>query len=429
MPPIQLLDLADTLDDVLKVLNISSGDKIGSRFNGFDWMDAFRTIGVESTLAVHWNHNSSDSRVTNLAGRRSHLLKKAYWRAIYLEYLKLGKEDGDYPWAKSLFRNPNYKNADLVHFQIIHDGTLDFKTISRVMREKPTLWTWHDPWPLTGHCVYPETCERFNQGCGSCPDLHRPFNVSIDLTRENKELKKSLIAEAQSIHISTDWFKDFVLQQHPEINSKITKIPFGLESGLSASSRKGEIRASHGITDNQLVVGCRATTEPQKNFSLIERLLESLEPSHELVILTIQDLGLLKKYEKKFKIIEIPWTNDTQKLADFYSCLDVFLMPSRYETFGFMGLEAQSAGIPVIGFAGTAMDEVCSLNLTGFQLRQNSVPELSSIINKIQQDRITLHEKSVLSQEHFAKNFSMYPFLNEMKKLYLQTIEAFNDRS
>ena len=408
------------------MLNVSSGDKIGSRFNGFDWVDSFKTIGVESKLAVHWNHKSSNACVTNLGGRRTNLLKKAYWRAVYLEYLRLGREDGSYPWAKSLFRNPNYINADLIHFQIIHDGTLDFETILRVMKEKPTLWTWHDPWPLTGHCVYPETCHRFDQGCGSCPDLNRPFTISIDRTRENRIIKESLILNAQSIHVSTEWFKNFVLKQHPEMASKITKIPFGLSSNLVAKEDKDEIRTRYGIGRNQLVIGFRATNEPQKNLDLIVQLLDRLEPNHELVFFAIQDLGLLAKFEKKFRIIEVPWTDSEKGLSDFYNSLDLFLMPSKAETFGFMGLEAQSAGVPVIGLEGTALDEICDLANTGFALRRKPLDELLAIITCLLDDRKILRQKSMFSRENFSENFSLDFFLRTMKELYQKTVEEFH---
>jgi glycosyltransferase involved in cell wall biosynthesis len=422
------LYLADSLDDVLKVLNISSGDKNGSRFNGFDWMDAFKAIGVESKLAVHWNHNSPDSRVTNLVGRRTNLLKKAYWRAIYLESLRLGREDGNYPWAKSLFRNPNYINADLIHFQIVHDGTLDFETIIRVMKEKPTLWTWHDPWPLTGHCVYPVTCHRFDEGCGSCPDLKRPFTVSIDRTRENRIIKQNLILNAQRIHISTEWFKDFILKRHPEIATKVTQIPFGLSSNLVAQEDKEKIRTSYGIENNQLVIGLRATNEPQKNLDLVLKLLDNLEPNHELVFFTIQDLGLLARFDKKFKIIEVPWTDSEKDLSDFYNCLDLFLMPSKAETFGFMGLEAQSAGVPVIGLQGTALAEICDLAKTGFTICEDPLNELNALITSLQDNKELVKQKANLSRENFLKNFSLDVFLGTLKQLYQQTIEEFHAR-
>lgn len=413
---------------MLKILNISSGDKIGSRFNGFDWMDAFKEIGVDSKLAVHWNHNSRDSRVTNLVGSRSSLLKKAYWRAIYLEYLRLGREDGNYPWANSLFRNPNYINADLIHFHIVHDGTLDFETILRVMKEKPTLWTWHDPWPLTGHCIYPETCHRFDQGCGSCPDLKRPLTISIDRTRENRIIKQNLILNAQRIHISTEWFRGFVLKRHPDISTKVTKIPFGLSSNLVAKDDKNRIRTSYGIEKNQLVIGFRATIEPQKNLDLILKLLDYLEPNPELVFFTIQDLGRLVKFEKKFKIIEIPWTDSEKSLSDFYNCLDLFLMPSKAETFGFMGLEAQSAGVPVIGLQGTALDEICDLAKTGFTITEDPLNELIALITSLQSNKELVVQKANLSQENFLKNFSLDVFLGRMKQLYQKTIEEFYAR-
>jgi glycosyltransferase involved in cell wall biosynthesis len=296
------------------------------------------------------------------------------------------------------------------------------------MKEKPTLWTWHDPWPLTGHCVYPVTCHRFDEGCGSCPDLKRPFTVSIDRTRENRIIKQNLILNAQRIHISTEWFKDFILKRHPEIATKVTQIPFGLSSNLVAQEDKEKIRTSYGIENNQLVIGLRATNEPQKNLDLVLKLLDNLEPNHELVFFTIQDLGLLARFDKKFKIIEVPWTDSEKDLSDFYNCLDLFLMPSKAETFGFMGLEAQSAGVPVIGLQGTALAEICDLAKTGFTICEDPLNELNALITSLQDNKELVKQKANLSRENFLKNFSLDVFLGTLKQLYQQTIEEFHAR-
>ena len=47
----------------LKVLNISSGDLVGSRFNGFDWHQKFEELDIDSKLLVSWNYDSKEEWV------------------------------------------------------------------------------------------------------------------------------------------------------------------------------------------------------------------------------------------------------------------------------------------------------------------------------------------------------------------------------
>ena len=61
------------------------------------------------------------------------------------------------------------------------------------------------------------------------------------------------------------------------------------------------------------------------------------------------------------------------KLNELYRGASLFAMPARYEPWGLVYLEAQAAGLPVLGSAHCAFPELCDQGRTGF-----IVPELSS---------------------------------------------------
>src|SRR5690606_12504627 len=73
-----------------------------------------------------------------------------------------------------------FKQADLVHYHIIYDRYFSIRALPYLTRLKPSVWTFHDPWPMTGHCIYPMGCERWMSGCGSCPSLDLPFPMRED---------------------------------------------------------------------------------------------------------------------------------------------------------------------------------------------------------------------------------------------------------
>ncbi len=410
----------------LRVLNLSSGDLVGSRFNGFDWKAGFESHEVISKMVVHWNHRSEYEWVEPLSTRWSQGILRESARAIRAGSLFLGDERNRYPWSKKILRHPWFVEADVIHLQIVHDGMLDLDTIKEIIKRKPVVWTWHDPWPLTGHCIYPMTCQRFQLGCGDCPDLSRPFSVKFDRTIRNRQEKQKLISKNFITHVATEWFKNFIVESIGEDALDIELLPFGLSNQNMLTVEKGEARKKLDIPIDMKVIGIRATPEPQKNFQLFQHALEKMSPDPNLVIVTIQDSGYLTKFQGKFEIRELGWTDDSETLNLFYSALDVFVTPSTYETFGFMSIEAMARGVPVVALKGTAIDEICNLAENGFPAESSTVRSFQAAIETAVYDDKQRIEKSAASHLHVTRNYDLDKFLIGLKELYLRAVEKYN---
>ncbi len=67
-----------------------------------------------------------------------------------------------------------------------------------------------------------------------------------------------------------------------------------------------------------------------------------------------------KAYWKNLRINlkskEYAWVYDDNKLAELYQASDIFLMPSNYESFGMMAIEAMSSGVPVLSIKGRPLN-------------------------------------------------------------------------
>ena len=410
----------------LRVLNVSSGDLIGSRFNGYDWHDNLLNFGVETSMLVHWNHISTFDWVDQLENfnkgdRAESAIRKRYQLNQYQ-----GDETANLPWSSNIFNHPFYKSADVIHLQIVHDGTLDFHTIGRIMKEKPTVWTWHDPWPLTGHCVYPMNCSRWEKGCGHCPDLVRPFRVGRDKTKENRISKENLIAGKYSLHVSTNWFADLIAAKEITNLPKPIVIPFGINSQQFTKIDKSQARKKLGIPKESFVVGIRATFEKQKNYKSFLNAMDLMPKIKNMTILTLQEINTLAKNTSKFNVIDLGWTNDNLELAEFFAAIDLFIMPSEYETFGFMSIEAMSTGTPVLAIGGTAIDEICDLKQNGYSLIDGSPAEIVKSLLQIHDNQNELRVRGEKSQNHIKRNFDMNVFCKELVELYHSTKEDFN---
>ena len=63
------------------------------------------------------------------------------------------------------------------------------------------------------------------------------------------------------------------------------------------------------------------------------------------------------------EVVRPTW--DRQVIADLYRRADLFVLPSRLETWGDVLLEAMSYGLPCIGVTGQSMEEIIEHNATG----------------------------------------------------------------
>jgi glycosyltransferase involved in cell wall biosynthesis len=72
-----------------------------------------------------------------------------------------------------------------------------------------------------------------------------------------------------------------------------------------------------------------------------------------------------------------------EQLTEQYQNASVFVMPSRFEGFGFVFLEAMAYGKPVVAGNEDASVEVVRNGKTGFTVLPQSVPEVASAIEKL----------------------------------------------
>lgn len=409
----------------LSVLHISSGDLIGSRFNGYDWHDDFQKQNIDSKMLVGWNHFSKENWVAGIQEHKNLASGRISNRVTHRQFLRAGMEDGNYRWSRNIFAHPWYKAADVIHLQIVHDGTLDLKSIERIIAEKPVVWTWHDPWPMTGHCIYPMDCGRWQKGCGQCPDLQRAFTIEHDRTSEMRLKKAKLAKLPYVLHVSTQWFADYIEKD----KYSVTPVPEILKFGIAGVWQKAKdvqsLRRNMKIPEENFVIGLRAASEPQKNIEIVKNALRVLPEKTKLTVVTVQDSGYFKEFDKKFQIIEFPWTNNNDELVDFYSVLDLFVMPSTWETFGLMSLESMACGVPVVGLKGTAIDEVCNLEVHGYIIPENTGISLANVIETARNDQNLIASKGEIGANYVSKNFQISDFVADLRVLYLKAIKNY----
>lgn len=341
----------------MKVLQINSSDVIGGRFNNFELRGRLAEEGIESRHLV-WTKLSdgpASDRFANLPGSRlvNRAIGKAEQRFSVHSRLQLQS------FATPLHRA--FREAEVVHYHIVHDGFFSLDALPYLTRLKPSVWTWHDPWIMTGHCIYPLACDRWKTGCGACPRLDLPFKMRTDRSADQFSWKAGLLRRVcAQIIVASQYMRNFAEQSPIARGMPIRVVPFGIDLNRFRHDDSDGARRRLGVLPGRLVIGVRAFSDsPFKGFEFFKDALRRLgRLGTPLTILTTHDKGQLDEFIGAHQIIDLGWVNDERTITDTFMATDLFVMPSTAEAFGMMAIEAMACAKPIIIFDGTSLSEV-----------------------------------------------------------------------
>lgn len=343
-----------------------------------------KKIGVESKILC--NVKTVDSP-DSLVIRRSRILEKLIKEIT----VPLGFNDLHGVSSFGIARHPAFMEADLVHFHSLHASYFNFLALPYLTKKKPALWTLHDVWALTGHCAIFYDCLRWKTGCGHCPHLNKYPVVRRDATHWEWRLKKWAYEKSKvSLVVASRWFesllKDSILSGHP-----VYRIPWGIDTEIYKSLDKNHCRSVLGIPEAKKVILFVAMNlaDKRKGSDLLIQALKQMPESlkKETVLLTMGNGAEEFFRQIDIRYIHLGWVFSDQFKAIAYSAADVFVSPTRAETFGLTLAESMACGTPVVSFAIGPVPELVRHGVTGYAALPESADDLSAGILRFLEDR------------------------------------------
>ncbi len=290
----------------------------------------------------------------------------------------------------NIYKHPLFKAADILHLHSLHSGYFNYFALPRLTMEKPTVWSLHDFWAITGHCTYFSDCGRWKTGCGRCPypDTYTP--IRRDSTAYEWSMKKS-IYEKSRLHlvVSSEWvrnqIKDSILGNFP-----IECIPWGVDTDIYEPLDKEECRRILGIPKGKkvLMFGAVNSSWKVKGADLLVKALQALPASlkKETILLTMGKMGEDMMNSIDMKAIHLGFVENERFQAIIYSAADLFVLPSREETFGLTVIESMACGTPVAAFAAGPIPERVIHDVTGMTAEPENSQDLAKIITRMLED-------------------------------------------
>ena len=204
-------------------------------------------------------------------------------------------------------------------------------------------------------------------------------------------------------------------------SKRTSVIYYGLDdtSVLPKNRHEKQLRAIQIGTVSRLV--------PQKNLPLLLRTLKELNSEgssgFELSVLGVGPLyNELQSLAMMLGIGHaVLWKGQTNDVTSFYRSLDAFVLPSNYEGFGLVLLEAMSQGIPVIARRISAIPEVMGEQHPGL-IDSHQPVDLARKIREILEDNEKLNECLQYQARQLTK-FSIKKTQLAHHRLYMSLLE------
>ena len=178
--------------------------------------------------------------------------------------------------------------------------------------------------------------------------------------------------------------KNTILANNPELFDK-NKIKI-IYNGINIDKKAEKINCNIYLRkNNELIIGNAGRFVKQKNHKfLIELALKLKELNLNFKLLLAGD-GKLKSeiidYAKQLNIEDnIVFTGFVENIKSFMSCIDIYILPSLWEGFGYVLVEAMFCQKPVVAFNLSSNPEIIEDKKTGFLVGENNLEET---INKI----------------------------------------------
>jgi len=120
----------------------------------------------------------------------------------------------------------------------------------------------------------------------------------------------------------------------------------------------------------------------------------------------------------------VVFLGDQEFVQDVLPVADVFLLPSRHESFGLAALEAMSCAVPVVGTNVGGLAEVVEEGRSGYLRDPDDVQGMTEAVVRLLQDEGLHREMALRARERARKEFGKDKMVEQYLDFYRELLEA-----
>ncbi|MEZ5618829.1 MAG: glycosyltransferase family 4 protein [Rhodocyclaceae bacterium] len=334
------------------------------------------------------------------------------------------------PWGGRLRRHPWLNGADVIQLYNLHGGYFPIRLLPAMSRRAPLIWRLSDMWPMTGHCVYSGTCEKWTSGCGGCPIPGDYVELGIDTSAFLWRQKSRLYAKCDITIVAPSSWTERLARESPLLGRfQVRRIPNGLDTRIFKPiprqaaceilhydpAVKRILFVAHGLDDN-----------PRKGGAYLMEALKHVGPLPGVELLLAGVGGeSWENADLPIRVRRAGYVTDDRLMAALYSCADMIVVPSPVENLPNTLLEAMACGVPAVAFDTGGMADAVHDGVTGHLVRSGDAAALAAAIRQMlggdgeQRARMGVESRRLIERE-----FSSEIQAERFAALYDEIIDA-----
>ena len=221
---------------------------------------------------------------------------------------------------------------------------------------------------------------------------------------------------------------------------KITIIPPGVDTQMFHPHEPDDAKLRIGVKPCEHMVLFVGRIEPLKGIDTLLRAMGLLANEcplwcHDLCLAIVggdpnttenEEMDRLKMIRRELGITDLVTflgARDQDRLHHYYSAAEMVIMPSHYESFGMVALEAMACGKPVIASEVGGLAHLVRDGVTGLHVPNGDPVKLAKAIAQLAQDH-ELRERMGRAAHLYAQQYSWECIADKMQTLYGKALAA-----
>jgi glycosyltransferase involved in cell wall biosynthesis len=300
---------------------------------------------------------------------------------------------------------------DIVVLGNLHSAEGPPELIDGISARWPTYVVMHDFWILTGRCAYTGGCEKLIGGCDEgCPTADQypvlPRTQIAPAWRAKRRLLKGPHAPVLLANSSyTQAFAHRALG--PTAMPAVEPIRLGVPTDVFVPHDKIAARQVLGLEEDSfvLLVAATAIDDPRKGGDLLAAALAQIQIPNLLVVAAgWYDTA---KPSRVPGLRRMGYIEEPARMALLYAAADLFVGPSREETFGQVYVEAAACGTPAVAFRTSGVVDAMKDGVSGVLVPVQTAGALAEAIQKLHAEPESRRRMSSLGRIFVESEFSL----------------------
>jgi glycosyltransferase involved in cell wall biosynthesis len=300
-------------------------------------------------------------------------------------------------------------DTDLIHAHSYGYFQVNVSGMNKRLRDTPFVLTphFHPPWSMWGGDKRKQLRKIYDKVMA--PTVLNAVDRIIGVSRHEMELLQEIIKfDSNKIRYIPNGIDFSRFEPVPKPDDFLNKFkPKGnivLYVGRLASNKGLEV-----LMDSAPSV---LKDHPETTFVFVGED----EGMKDKLISQAKSLGILKN------VLFTGHIKDEQTFLSAFAACDVFVLPSEYEAFGIVLLEAQACKKPVIGTRVGGVPEAIGDEGAGIVVEYNDKDALAETINKLLADRKIRKKMGEIGRSRVKKNFTWNNVVDQIEQVYKELI-------